>query len=371
MALEQRKDIFRRIEALRGGRTLVCLVNFDRESSPPVPGLSTQFYADVKEPLFRVLKESATTKGIDLCLHTRGGDINSVWPLVSLLREFDEDFEVLVPFRCHSSGTLLALGANHVVLGPLSELSPIDPTTGNQFNPIDPAGSNQRLAIAVEDVRAYQTFILDQFHLPTPKDGEFSKEASDRLAPCLDRLVSQVHPLALGNVHRALLQIRQLATKLLKLHPHGEHENVDTIVKALTTHFYSHLHMINRHEAKEILGDRVVLALPDLAAVLDELLRSYEQSYNLRKPFLLFSFMEGKVEHTARFIGGAVESQAWSYLHETKAKLRVHSRLPPNVQIQIPSGQPLPLIPGLPKDMEIDVTDQGWTRNTEPKGVTK
>ena len=56
-----------------------------------------------------------------------------MWPIVSLIREFDKDFEVLVPYRCHSSGTLTALGAKRIVMDQLSELSPIDPSTGNQF----------------------------------------------------------------------------------------------------------------------------------------------------------------------------------------------------------------------------------------------
>ena len=370
MARQERQILFKRIEELRGGRTLVCFLNFDRDSIPPVPGMATQFYADVKEPLFRVLKESDPKKGVDLYVHTRGGDTNSVWPLVSLLREFDPAFEVLVPYRCHSSGTLLALGANRVVLGPLSELSPIDPTTGNQFNPIDPTGPDRRLAIAVEDVRAYRTFVQDQFGLRADGEGGLSKEAAERLAQFLDRLVSQVHPLALGNVHRVLQQIEQLATNLLALNSRGDQEDVASTVKALTTRFYSHLHMINRHEAREILGDRVVFADLELATVLDELLRSYEDSFMLRKPFVLHSFMKGKAETDVRFVGGAVESQAWSYLNETKATVRVHSKLPPNVQVQIPLGQPMPLITGLPREIEVEVTAQGWSHNLEPQGVT-
>ena len=89
--------------------------------------------------------------------------MNAVWPIVSLFREFDENFEVLVPFRCHSGDTLVALGTKKIVLTPLSELSPIDPTTGNQFNPSDPSNPSARLGISVEDVVAYRTFVLDQF----------------------------------------------------------------------------------------------------------------------------------------------------------------------------------------------------------------
>src|SRR5262245_25815313 len=154
MAYNDRKSIFEAIQRLRDGRRAIALCNFDRESDPPLPGLSIQFYADLKESLFRVLKETKAEKGLDVFLYTRGGDVNSVWPVVSLLREFDQDFEILIPFRCHSSGTMLALAGKRIWMGPISELSPIDPSTGNQFNPIDQSATNKRLGISVEDVNA-------------------------------------------------------------------------------------------------------------------------------------------------------------------------------------------------------------------------
>jgi len=41
------------------------------------------------------------------------------------------------------------------------------------------------------------------------------------------------------------------------------------------------------------------------------------------------------------------------------------------VQVQLPPGQPMPLIPGLPRQYNVQVTSQGWMRNKEPKGITK
>ena len=178
MAHDERKALMTKVESLREGRALVCYFNFDRESDPRLPGVTTQFSADSKEALFRVLKESkASEQKIDLCLYTRGGDLNAVWPLVNLLREFDFDFDVLAPFRCHSSGTLVALGARRILMAPLSELSPIDPSTGNQFNPSDPAYKSSRLPISVEDVQAYSRFVADQH-----KVGE-QKPSSEPLLP--------------------------------------------------------------------------------------------------------------------------------------------------------------------------------------------
>jgi hypothetical protein len=365
MAYEDRKPLIDKIEALRDGRKLVAFLNLDRPSDPQIPGITTQFHAEVKEPLFRVLKESVPDgRKVDLYLYTRGGDVNSVWPIVSLLREFDPDFEVLVPFRCHSGGTLAALGARRIVLGPLSELSPVDPSTGNQFNPVDPSNVNARLGISVEDVRSYREFVISQLGLE-------ENAASGALAPFIDKLVSNVHPLALGNVQRVHQQIKKLAAALLDLHPINGRDT-SLIVDNLTTQFFSHLHMINRNEALKILGgEQVKFASRDLANAMDQLLQRYKDDFAVHTPFRLGAHLGDKLEEEVRFVGGVVESRSWSYLFATKARIRQQSKLPPNVQVQIPAGQPMPLIPGLPREYQWQINDQRWEHNLEPKGVTR
>jgi ClpP class serine protease len=46
-----------------------------------------------------------------------------VWPLVTLLRQYCKRLAVLVPFRAHSAGTLISLGADEIVMLPGSELA--------------------------------------------------------------------------------------------------------------------------------------------------------------------------------------------------------------------------------------------------------
>lgn len=364
MPYAQRETLMGKVESLRPGRKLIVFFDFDRACDPVIPGITKQFNSDVKEPLFRILKEtysSGDATGIDLCLYTRGGETNAVWPIVSLIREFDPDFQVLVPFRCHSAGTLVALGSAKVVLTPLSELSPIDPSTGNQFNPIDESGKG-RLGISVEDVKAYRSFTID--HLGLDPDCGCNKAVA--MQPSLDRLTEKVHPLAIGNVHRVHQQIKKLAAALLGLHDLGVPS--DSVINALTTEFYSHLHMINRDEATQILGEgRVEFASAELAAALDDLLYHYEDEFKLKETFYLLPYMGADTSKSDCFISGAVESRKWSYTYQTQVKLTQVSIVPTNVQVQLPAGQPMPLIPGLPISCNVQVTRQGWTREFPPK----
>jgi hypothetical protein len=368
VAFDDRKSVMKEIEALRGGRRLLCLCNFDREEFPPNLGVNQQFAEHLKEPVYRVLKETLDPgQKVDVLLYTRGGEINAVWPIVCLLREFDSDFEVLIPFRAHSSGTLLTLGAKKLVMAPLAELSPIDPTTGNRFNPRDEL-TKEHLGISVEDVTAYFEFLKKTFGLD--KKGDPKAEDYDLVQPHLQRLTSEVHPLAVGNVHRVLTQIKVLARLLLKKH-YGEGEGVERMIDNLTTRYYSHLHMISREEARAILGpDHVEFANQDLSAKLDQLLRIYQTDFALRQPFILSRYMGDEIEKEARLIGGCVESRTWGYLYETKLKIRQFPDLPANVHVQLQPGQILPLVAGAPRRYNWEVISRSWVHNKAPIGVT-
>jgi ClpP class serine protease len=50
------------------------------------------------------------------------------WRLISLFREYAAKVAVLLPYRAYSAATLLALGADEIVMHPFAEMGPIDPT---------------------------------------------------------------------------------------------------------------------------------------------------------------------------------------------------------------------------------------------------
>lgn len=367
---EDRKSLMQAIEKKRRGRTLIAICTFDRVSEPPLSGVSMQLNFDLKESLYRVLKESPVSKGVDIFLYTRGGDTNSVWPLVSLIKEFDPSFEVIIPFRAHSAGTMLAIAAKKIVMTRIAELSPIDPSTGNQFNPPDPFRPGNRLGISVEDVNAYKDFIKESFNFKSSSDG-YSSEEKAILQSHIQRLASEVHPLALGNVHRVHKLVTGLAEKLLSLHV-KEKKDMRTIINKLTVEPYSHLHMFNRKETAEILGHkRVINANEKLERCLDNLLRRYEDDFNLRNPLFIARLMGSTdTQKKVRFIGGVVESRSWGYVYVTEGTVTQFSEVPPNVSVQLPPDQPMPLVPGLPRKYHFEVLEQKWHHNIKPEGVT-
>lgn len=73
------------------------------------------------------------SKGLDLVLHTPGGDPTAAEAIVNYLRDkFKNDIRVIVPQLAMSAGTMIACAGKEIVMGKQSSLGPIDP----QFNGI-------------------------------------------------------------------------------------------------------------------------------------------------------------------------------------------------------------------------------------------
>lgn len=63
----------------------------------------------------------------DLLIETRGGDTDASEAMISVLMTARHPFRAIVPNSAKSNGTLLCLAAEALVMGPTSELGPIEP----------------------------------------------------------------------------------------------------------------------------------------------------------------------------------------------------------------------------------------------------
>jgi ATP-dependent protease ClpP protease subunit len=69
--------------------------------------------------------------GLDLILHTPGGDPAAAEAIVKYLRNiFSKDIRVIVPHLAMSAGTMIACSAKNIIMGKQSSLGPIDPQFG-------------------------------------------------------------------------------------------------------------------------------------------------------------------------------------------------------------------------------------------------
>ena len=85
-----------------------------------------------KNAFMCVIHDLDRKKGLDLILHTPGGDATATESLVDYLKEmFGSNIEVFVPQIAMSAGTMIACASRLIHMGKQSSLGPIDPQIGD------------------------------------------------------------------------------------------------------------------------------------------------------------------------------------------------------------------------------------------------
>lgn len=300
-AKEQRLSLIRKIEEQRSSKVIAYLTSIR-------PNVSAHMSEDaIREFADHLLKfPTKPIPRLDLFLCSNGGSSTVPWRLVSLFREFAEEFNVLLPYRAYSAATLLALGADSIIMHPFAEMGPIDPTVVNEFNPTDPT-SGRRIGISVEDVKAYLNFIKSTVGITH----------EDELVKTIEILVERVHPLALGNVERFLSQSRMVARKILLTHMDvTETHRIDEIIETMASKLYFHGHPINRREARNELKLKVSADLPaELESTLWKLYVCYEELFQNRNKFLPLAGIVAKLDPKAAAASSDVIYEDHTLLH--------------------------------------------------------
>jgi membrane-bound ClpP family serine protease len=94
------------------------------------------------------LLSGVTKPGVDLFLETNGGYTDATEKICAMLLSMTTDLRVIVPRKAKSNGTVIAFTGSAIVMGPLSELGPIDPNLTLGPNNSVPAELIVRAAIA-------------------------------------------------------------------------------------------------------------------------------------------------------------------------------------------------------------------------------
>jgi hypothetical protein len=268
-----RGDLIAALEKVRESR-VVAYVTSTRIGVPQAT-MSPEDIPVIYEHLRELDLPDKTTK-LDLFIHTNGGEATVPWRLMTLLREFSENVNLLVPHRAFSAGTLAALGAEEVIMHPMGVLGPTDTETMGPFHPRDVDG--QHLPIQVEDVLSYIEWVKGK------DDVGITHE--DELVQALGFLTDRVNPLALGNVKRSVLQSRMMGAKLLSIRKTEVEHDAEEIVETLAQRLFYHGHPINRREAHDDLHlTWVVNPDPKVEDAMWALYESFAEEMHLAEAF--------------------------------------------------------------------------------------
>jgi hypothetical protein len=284
---------------------------------------------------------------VDLFLYSRGGAVDAPWRIVSMIRAVAVGIAVVVPFRAQSAATMIALGADEILLGRKGELGPIDPSLSVERQ--GPGGVIVDDLVNVEDVMAYVKFVRDKAGI-TDQSG---------LASALAALNDYPGPLILGNVYRTHSHIRSVAEKLLESRedPFDDQRN-QLLIDTLAERTYAHGHAIGRNEAVE-MGLPVVAPGPELERLMWELYAEYERDLMLADPIDPVTFLTGADEHSEPVTTALVES-AWGLsTYDGVLTVKATRQVPElldidlNLHVQLPAGVDLTCLDA-PQEQTLD-----------------
>lgn len=261
-----RAAIYEQIEKTRGSKVLAYITG-DK------PGMEAQIARDAINVIVDHLDLMWPTKKLSLIIHTNGGDTAAAWQIVNLLRTFSDELEVIIPAKALSSGTIISLGANTIVMTKQASLGPIDPSLNSPLGPMMPQFGGATFPVSVEAVQGYLDVVTEQLKVTD----------ATALASVWNALSEKIHPLVLGQIYRTRSQIRTLARKLL-VHQELDEQRVNEIIAFLCSDSGSHDHTINRREA-HTMGLKIEKASDELYGMLRDVQSSFTQEMSLRQPF--------------------------------------------------------------------------------------
>lgn len=228
MSYITRKKLYKELEEKRK-KPLITYVTSIR------PGCSAEMSQDVIPQFIKQMnKIDSSKKEVDLLILSNGGDPIVSWRIISLLREKFDKVSILIPYTAYSAATLLALGADEIIMHPYGNLGPIDP----QINIATDKG--QTMTLGYEDITKYIEFVKGI--------GITDQELVQR---AFDKLTSEIPPTLIGFAKRSSQLGLSMGEKLLKTHMKDENK-IKIISETLNTKFYHHGYPLGRKEAKDI-----------------------------------------------------------------------------------------------------------------------
>lgn len=167
-----------------------------------------------KSGFMSVIHKLDKGKGLDLILHTPGGNLSATESIVYYLKSiFGNDIRAIVPQIAMSAGTMIACACNSIVMGKHSNLGPIDP----QFGTIPAHGIIEEFENAKNEIAANQNLIY-----------------------VWREILQKYNPTLIGECQKAITWSEKMVSTWLKENMFLGNKDADSIVEAIIGELGSH-----------------------------------------------------------------------------------------------------------------------------------
>lgn len=221
--------------------------------------------------LYALLRSTGKIDRLSLFIKSDGGSGQAALRMVNLLRRYTKHLTVLAPLECQSAATMLALGADRILMGPLAHLSAVDTSLTHDLSPID--RDNDRVSVSNDE-------LLRVIRL-------WTEQAKDSTANPYEALFPYVHPLVIGAVDRSSALSTRICEEILSYHM-DDLDRAREISNILNSGYPSHNYPITLREAKRIglnvesMDESVNALLFELNEIYSEMGQSATTDYDER-----------------------------------------------------------------------------------------
>lgn len=186
--------------------------------------------------LYELLRQRGTLGKVYIFIKSDGGNGQASLRMVHLLREYAQQVCALVPLECLSAATMIALGADSILMGPIARLSAVDTSLRHDLSPLD--RENDRVSVSQNEVER----ILKSWRAIDAGAGKSHP---------LEALFQFVHPLVIGAVDRASSLSIRLCEEILSYHM-SDRAAIERISNTLNSDYPAHSYPITLKEARRI-----------------------------------------------------------------------------------------------------------------------
>jgi len=203
-----RRKYLKKLQQVTGRNIIVYYSSFLQK---PELGHITAINDNDKNGFMNAIKGLDPDKGLDLLLHTQGGEMAATESLVHYLRsKFGIEVRAIIPQIAMSGGTMIACSCKSIVMGRQSNLGPYDP----QYKGVPARGVIEEFNNAMTQIRA-------------------DPEARHVWQP----IIAKYNPTMIGECQRAITWSEQMMRDWLRTGMFAGQQNIgqtiDTIIQEL------------------------------------------------------------------------------------------------------------------------------------------
>lgn len=166
-------------------------------------------------------------KGLDLILHTPGGETAATESIIDYLSKTFKDIRTIVPQLAMSGGTMIAFIGKEILMGKQSSLGPIDP----QFSGLAAHG------------------ILEEF------DQAYKEIKADQMkAAVWQPILNKYNPTIIGECQKSIKWSEQIAEECLKKRMLKGKRNIDERINKIKKEFVDH--SINLSHSRHLSAEK-------------------------------------------------------------------------------------------------------------------